>query len=137
MRLVVNMLEEDRAVDTGNMHKNLVKIAREVLEISPWTERQTYSSHYFATAAAGEVIKIKFSLYGSGWWRWVLVSPDGVAPSRMVCVSASVNLPVHHKVRSSLLAPAHPGGPGGAVKWMWLFGSANRPISNCSAPVEF
>jgi len=20
-----------------------------------------------------------------GWWRWALVSPDGVAPSRMVC----------------------------------------------------
>ena len=34
-----------------------------------------------------------------GWWRWALVSPDGVAPSRMVCVSASVNLPLHHKVQ--------------------------------------
>ena len=33
-----------------------------------------------------------------GWWRWALVSPDGVAPSRIVCVSASVNLPLHHKV---------------------------------------
>jgi len=28
------------------------------------------------------------------WWRWALVSPDGVAPSRMVGVSASVNLPL-------------------------------------------
>jgi len=26
-------------------------------------------------------------------------SPDGVAPSRMVSVSASVNLPLHHKVQ--------------------------------------
>jgi len=25
-------------------------------------------------------------------------------------VSASVNLPLHHKVQSSLLVPAHPGG---------------------------
>jgi len=33
-----------------------------------------------------------------GWWRWALVSPDGVAPSRMFSVSASVNLPLHHKV---------------------------------------
>jgi len=33
-----------------------------------------------------------------------VVSPDGVAPSRMVTVSASVNLPLHH-TRSSLLAP--------------------------------
>jgi len=30
---------------------------------------------------------------------------------RMVGVLASVNLPLHHKPRSSLLALAHPGGP--------------------------
>ena len=30
-----------------------------------------------------------------------LVSPDGVAPSQMVSVSASVNLPLHHKVQKS------------------------------------
>jgi len=34
-----------------------------------------------------------------GWWRWALVSPDEVAPSQMVSVSASVNLPLHHKVQ--------------------------------------
>ena len=34
-----------------------------------------------------------------GWWKWALVSPDGVMPSRMVGVSASVNLPLHHKVQ--------------------------------------
>jgi len=34
-----------------------------------------------------------------GWRRWALVSPGGVAPSRMVGVSASVNLPLHHKVQ--------------------------------------
>ena len=28
-----------------------------------------------------------------------MVSPGGVAPSRMVGVSASVNLPLHHKVQ--------------------------------------
>jgi len=28
-----------------------------------------------------------------------VVSPDGVAPIRMVDVSASVNLPLHHKVQ--------------------------------------
>jgi len=54
-----------------------------------------------------------------GWWRWALVSPDGVAPSRMVSVSASVNLPLHHKVQKFFLAPAHLGGPGKrAVKWL-------------------
>ena len=33
-----------------------------------------------------------------GWWRWALVSLDGVAPSRVVGVSASVNLRLHHEV---------------------------------------
>jgi len=33
-----------------------------------------------------------------GWWRWALASPDGVVPSQMVGVSASVNLPLRHKV---------------------------------------
>ena len=52
-----------------------------------------------------------------------MVSLDGVAPSRMVGVFASVNLPLHHEVRSSLLAPAHPGGPGKrAIKWLWCDG---------------
>ena len=32
------------------------------------------------------------------WWRWSLVSVDGVTPSRMVGVSVSINLPLHHKV---------------------------------------
>jgi len=32
-----------------------------------------------------------------GWWRWALLSPDGVAPSRIVSVSASVNRQVHWK----------------------------------------
>jgi len=35
-----------------------------------------------------------------GWWRWTLVSPDGVAPSQMVGVSASVNLLLHHRVQN-------------------------------------
>jgi len=34
-----------------------------------------------------------------GWWRWALVTRDGVAPRRMVGVSASVNLPLHHEVQ--------------------------------------
>jgi len=44
-------------MDIGNMHKNLVKIARVVPEIPSQTDRQTYSSQYFATTAAGEVMK--------------------------------------------------------------------------------
>jgi len=34
-----------------------------------------------------------------GWWRWALLSPDGVVPSRMVGVSASVSLPLHRKIQ--------------------------------------
>jgi len=33
------------------------------------------------------------------WWRWALVGLDGVAPSRMVNVSAIVSLPLHNKVQ--------------------------------------
>ena len=59
--------------------------------------------------------------YG-GWWRWAVVtSPYGVAPSRMVGVSALLIFPYTIKSRSSLLAPAHPSGPGKkAVKRLWL-----------------
>ena len=44
-----------------------------------------------------------------GWWRWALVSPDGVVPSRMVDVSASVNLPLHHKVQKFSSGTGSPG----------------------------
>ena len=44
-----------------------------------------------------------------GWWKWAMVSPDGVAPSRMVDVSASVNLPLHHKVQKFSSGTGSPG----------------------------
>jgi len=44
-----------------------------------------------------------------GWWRWALVSPDGVAASRMVGVSASFNLPLHHKVQKFSSGTGSPG----------------------------
>ena len=43
------------------------------------------------------------------WWRWALVSPDGVAPSRMVGVTASVNLHLHHKVQKFSSGTGSPG----------------------------
>jgi len=59
-----------------------------------------------------------------GWWRWALVSLDGVVPSQMVVVSLCLPLlmfPCTIKSRSCLLAPAHPGGQGKrAVKWLWF-----------------
>jgi len=55
-----------------------------------------------------------------GWWRWALVSPDGVAPSEMVGVSASVNLPLHHRVQRFSSGASSPGGPRKrAIKWLW------------------
>jgi len=41
--------------------------------------------------------------------RWALLSPDGVPPSRMVGVSASVNLPLHHKVQKFSSGTGSPG----------------------------
>jgi len=48
-----------------------------------------------------------------GWWRWALLSLDGVAPSRIVGVSASVNLPLHHKVQKF---SSDTGSPGWSLK---------------------
>ena len=46
---------------------------------------------------------------------------DGVAPSRMVSVSASVNLPLHHKVQKFSSGTGSPGGPGKrTVKRLWI-----------------
>jgi len=44
-----------------------------------------------------------------GWWRWALISLDGVAPSWMVSVSASVNLALHHKVQKFSSGTGSPG----------------------------
>jgi len=47
-----------------------------------------------------------------GWWRWALVSPYGVVPNWMVGVSASVNLPLHHKVQKF-------SSVSGSLGWSW------------------
>jgi len=50
-----------------------------------------------------------------GGWRWALVSPVGMAPSRMVDMSVSVNLPLHHKVQKFSSGTGSPG-------WSWKEG---------------
>jgi len=56
------------------------------------------------------------------WWRWALISLDGVAPSWMVSVSASVNLPLHHKVQKFSCGTGSPGwSRKRAIKWLWWF----------------
>ena len=54
-----------------------------------------------------------------GWWRWALARPDGVAPSRMGGVSASVNLPLHHKVQKFSSGTGSPG---------WSQKKGHRPL---------
>jgi len=76
------------------------------------------------------------------WWRWALVTPDGVAPSRMVGVSASVNFPLHHKVQKFSSGTGSPGwsqikGRKTAVAWWFshicaAVDSASRSRSPCS-----
>jgi len=44
-----------------------------------------------------------------GRWRCAMVSPDGVAHSRIVCVSATVNLPLHHEVQKFSSGTGSPG----------------------------
>jgi len=61
-----------------------------------------------------------------GWWRWALLSPDGVAPSRMVGASACVSLPLHHKVQKFSSGTGSPGWSRKRVvkrlwwQWLWL-----------------
>jgi len=64
-------------------------------------------------------------LKNGGWWTWASVSPDGVAPSQMVDVSASVNLPLHHKVQKFSAGTGSSGwsrkkGRKTVVVWWWL-----------------
>ena len=69
--------------------------------------------------------------YFTGRWRWALVSPDGVAPGWSVCLPPLI-FPCTIKSTSSLLAPAHPGGPGKrAVKRLWWCGAGHTQIRMC------
>jgi len=61
----------------------------------------------------------------SFWWRWALLIPDGVVPSRMVGVSASGSLPLHYKVRKFSSGTGSPGwSRKRAVKQLWCGGGA-------------
>jgi len=54
------------------------------------------------------------------WWMWAMISTDGVGPSRMVGVSASVSLPLHHKVQKFSSGTGSPGwSRKRAVKRLW------------------
>jgi len=54
------------------------------------------------------------------WWRWALVSPDVVTPTRLLVCLPPLISPYTIESRSFFLAPAHPGGPGKrVVKWLW------------------
>ena len=73
-----------------------------------------------------------------GWWRWALVSPDGVTPSRMVAVYASVNLPLHRKVQKFSSGTGSPGWSRKkgrkmvVVWWWWLCRYLNVHLWHCS-----
>jgi len=62
-----------------------------------------------------------------GWWRWALVSRMEWRPAGWsVCLPLLI-LPCTIKSRSSLLAPAHPGGPGKrAIEQLWCGGGGDR-----------
>jgi len=62
------------------------------------------------------VLEVKVTRLAYEWYalaastrRWALISPDGVVPSRMVGVSASVNLSLHHKVQKFSSGIGSPG----------------------------
>ena len=75
-----------------------------------------------------------------------MVSPDGVAPSRMVGVSASVSLPLHHKVHKFSSGTTSPrwsqkNGCGSCIKiaisvltvcvYVCVYGLCTPPVHGC------
>jgi len=66
-------------------------------------------SHGWAAACRKGIWPVK---NGGGWWRCAVVSPDGVALSQMVGVSASVYLPLHHIVQKFSSGTGSVGGSG-------------------------
>jgi len=95
--------------------------------------------HGIASAVCSAVLMLTKKMWGV-WWRWALVSPDGVAPRRMVNVFASVNLPLHHKVQNFSSGTGSPGGPGkSTVKrlWWWCGFSANHSMNLFPALQQF
>jgi len=57
-----------------------------------------------------------------GWWRWALVSPDGVVSSQMGGLSSSVIFPLLHKVQKFSSGTGSPGwSRKRAVKWLCVF----------------
>jgi len=69
-----------------------------------------YTIHTFSGAPARQnSARCKFHFMSNSILRWALVNLDGVAPSRMVSMSASVNLPLHHKVQKFSSGTGSPG----------------------------
>jgi len=78
--------------------------------------------------ATGRASGIKMGDDGGG----LLISPDGVAPSRMVGASAFDIFPCTIKSRRFLLASAHPGSPGEkAVKQLFMCVSNDPSLFLC------
>jgi len=75
-----------------------------------WQENSTYTFQQSPSTATHFSYQSQLLIS----WRWALLSADGVAPSRMVGMSVSVNLPLHHKVQKFYSGTGSPG-------WYWLF----------------
>jgi len=71
------------------------------------------------------------SLVVEGWWRWALVGLDGVAPSRMVSVSASVSLPLHHEVQKFSSGTGSPMWTQKKVRKMVVVWCGGSPQKRC------
>jgi len=68
-----------------------------------------------------------------------LVSLDGVEPSRMVCVSASVNLPLHHKVQKFSSGNGSPGWSRKKIRKtgvVWWCGGVRTIVQKSNRPIR-
>ena len=93
-----------------------------ILQINLSLSQLFTEKEYFVSLWSWMVSKPRHgSWFTRGWWRLALLSPDGVAPSRMFGVSASVNLPLHHEVQKFSFGIISPGlsRKKRAVRWLW------------------
>jgi len=117
IRLKTHLLVSPRILDSSDMAHAATNSELTTL----WQDRNVnITNHYECVSnhATGYASKHIWSLFQAtinweccgrkgiqhknGGWSWALISPDGVAPRWMVGVSASVSLPLHHKVQRKI-----------------------------------
>jgi len=108
--------------------RSILRLLRNGLRLQRWLlastmtsirwERQVCCSEWSTYMPVSKISKLLL-LGDGGGGHWLLVRMEWRPSGLSVCLPLLI-YPCTIKSRSSLLAPAHPGGPGKrAIKWLW------------------